>query len=69
MSDLLHFLSDMFRNSDKQSAFTTEPGPAMDAAGLSDEEKEAVNSKDPAQVAEQIRKSLQHSDPRLWRED
>ena len=58
MAELLHFLSDLLRDDEKQKDFNANPDAVMDAAGLSDAEKAAISSQDPTRVSPLLEKEL-----------
>ncbi len=51
MSNLLHFLTDLATDPKKQRAFVKVPAALMDAAGLSEADKAAIESGDKAKIA------------------
>ena len=51
MSKLLHFLTDLAINPQKQEAFAKFPNAVMDTAGLADVDKTALKSRDRTKVA------------------
>jgi hypothetical protein len=59
---LIHFISDLLRNPQSQSAFTRDPGLAMSAAGLSEVAKAAVLSRDRATIASALHMELEAID-------
>lgn len=66
MSDVMHFLSEVMRDADKKQAFVADPGAAMSAAGLNEDQQAAINSRDPQQVADHIGQELGSTGPHAW---